>query len=203
MPFRFSFRIDLEATTVPYAPISDEIRRNRGFVDLRKQPEKAKDIAESEASPALRRLLTRVATVGSPIFTIGCDLGTHQEPTHVPKRRREVAGGYVQFASVQYDTTESEVYAAFANEIVAQVKPRAGDDHWKIDFIGKWVNFRFEDEPKGVRPTLWVWFFAAAGDPLAALQSRERLIEAIDAATALPATLKSFSLARNTRPVSE
>jgi hypothetical protein len=87
---------------------------------------------------------------------------------------------------------------AFANEIVAQVKTCTGDNHWKINFIGKWVNFQFEDEPKGVRPTLWIWFFAAAENPFAALQSHERLIEIIDAATASPATLKSFPLEGST-----
>lgn len=31
MPFRFTFRVDYEeAMTVPYAAISDDIRRNRG-----------------------------------------------------------------------------------------------------------------------------------------------------------------------------
>jgi hypothetical protein len=38
-----------------------------------------------------------------------------------------------------------------------------------------------------------IWFFAAAGNPIAALESRERLIEAIDKASALPATLESFA----------
>jgi len=67
-----------------------------------------------------------------------------------------------------------------------------GADNWKIKCVGKWVNFEFEGEPKGIRPSLWIWFFAAASDPLAAVQSRERLIEAIDEATALLATLEVF-----------
>src|SRR3977135_4103729 len=44
MPFQFSFRVDPERITVPYALITDDIRRNRGFVDLRGHPNKAKDI---------------------------------------------------------------------------------------------------------------------------------------------------------------
>src|SRR5712691_10020038 len=131
MPFRFSFRVNPTAITVPYAQITDDIRRNRGFVDLRGRPDKAKDIAEGNDSPALRSLLVRVATVGSTIFTLGCDLGAHQEPTHVPLRRREVAGGYIQFASVHYDRAESESYAAFANGIAAHVKTRVEEDNWK------------------------------------------------------------------------
>lgn|SRR5215831_3111403 len=192
MIFRFSFRVDPEGMTVPYAPITDHIRRNRGFVDLRGRPDRAKDIAEGNNSPALRNLLVRVANVGSVIFTIGCDLGAHREPTNVPVRRREVAGGYIQFASVHYDRAEPESYASFANAIGENVKASVGADNWKIKCVGKWVNFEFEGEPKGIRPSLWIWFFAAASDPLAAVQSRERLIEAIDEATALLATLEVF-----------
>jgi hypothetical protein len=95
MPFRFFFRVDPNAITVPYAPIADDIRQNRGFVvDLREHPEKARDIAEGNQSSALRHLLVRVAAAGSPIFTLGCDMGAHVESTRVPLRRREVAGGY-------------------------------------------------------------------------------------------------------------
>jgi hypothetical protein len=195
MPFRFTFRVDAKAITVPYAPITDDIRRNRGFVDLRGRPDKAKEVAEGNDSPALRQLLIRVANNGSAIFTLGCDLGTHQEPTHVPLRRREVAGGYIQFASVHYDRANPESYAAFANAIVANMKIRAGKDHWEINFVGQMVNFQFDGEPSGIHPTLMIWFFAAARDPFIARQSRERLIEAIGEATALSATLESFASA--------
>ena len=90
MPFQFSFRVDPGAITVPYAAITDDIRRNRGFVDLRGHPDKANEIVEGNDSPALRHLLVRLANVGSAILTLGCDLGAHQEPPHVPLRRREV-----------------------------------------------------------------------------------------------------------------
>lgn len=195
MAFKFTFRVDREGTTVPYPAVTDEIRRNRGFVDLRGRPDLAKEIAEGRDSVALRNLLVRVANVDSKIFTIGCDLGTHRETTHVPLRRREVAGGYIQFASVYYDGAATESYAAFANAIVAHVKKCAGEDNWKIEFVGKYVHFQFEGKPKRLCPTLWVWFFAAARDQFAAMESRERLIEAIDAAIALPAALESFSSA--------
>ena len=195
MSFQFSFRVEPEAITVPYAPITDDIRRNRGFVDVRGRPNKAGEIAEGNESPALRHLLVRVANVESAIFTLGCDSGTHQELTHVPLRRREVAGGYIQFAGAQYGQAEPESYAAFANAIVANVKPRSGKDHWEINFVGQMVNFQIEGAPKGIYPSLMIWFFAAARSPFAALQSRERLIGAIDDATALPTTLESFASA--------
>jgi len=195
MPFRFSFRVNPTAITVPYAQITDDIRHNRGFVDVRGRPDKAKDIAEGNDSPALRHLPVRVADTGSAIFTLGCELGAHQEPTHVPLQRREVAGGYIQFASIHYDHANRESYAAFANAIVANVKARAGTDHWKINFVGQMVNFQFEGEPMGIHPSLMIWFFAAARDQIAAVDSRERLIEAIDAATSLPVTIDSFASA--------
>jgi hypothetical protein len=178
---------------VPYAPIDDGVRHNRGFADLRNQPDRAKEIAEGSNSPALSNLLIRVANVSSPIFTLGCDLGSHTEPTHVPRRRREVAGGYVQIAGIQYHLTQTEAYATFANSIVAAVRARSGEDHWKIDFVGKWVNFQFEGALKGIQPSLWIWFFAAAPNPFAAVQSRERLIEAIGAVLVLPTALKPFT----------
>jgi hypothetical protein len=129
MPFQFSFRVDPGAITVPYAAITDDIRRNRGFVDLRGHPDKANEIVEGNDSPALRHLLVRLANVGSAILTLGCDLGAHQEPPHVPLRRREVGGGYIQFASVRYHHAKRESYAAFANAVMANVKPRTGKDH--------------------------------------------------------------------------
>jgi hypothetical protein len=73
MPFQFSFRVDPEAITARYALITDDIRRNRGFVDLRGHPNKAKEIAEGNDSPALRNLLVRVAIVGSAISLSGVD----------------------------------------------------------------------------------------------------------------------------------
>lgn len=195
MTFKFSFDVDPEGMTVPYAPIADEVRRNHGFVDLRKEPKKASEIAEGADSPALRNLLIQVARKGSPIFTIGCDLGTHRERTNVPARRREVAGGYIQFASIYYDKAEPQSYSAFANAIGKNVKAHVGQDHWKLDCVGKWVDFKFEGEPQGTRPSLWIWFFAASSTPFDAMQSRERLIEAIDLAVALPETLGIFTAA--------
>ena len=193
MTFKFSFEVDPVGITVPYPPVKDEIRRNQGFVDLRKEPERASEIAEAAGSRALRNLLVRVAKKGSTIFTIGCDLGAHQERTNIPTRRREVAGGYIQFASIHYDRAEPQSYSAFANAIGKNVKSRAGQDHWKLDCIGKWIDFKFEGEPQGLRPSLWIWFFAASNTPLNALQSRERLIEAIDAAVASPAVPEIFT----------
>lgn len=159
---------------------------------MRNSPAKAGEIAEAAASGALRRLLVRVASAGHPIFTLGCDLGAHQEPTSVPARRREVAGGYIQFASAKYDRTGTQSYEAFADLIGESVKSCAVGHNWKLQCIGKWVDFKFEGEPQGLQPSLWVWFFAASSNVFNALKSRERLIEAIDKAIELPKTLEPF-----------
>lgn len=86
-------------------------------------------------------------------------MGGHQEPASVPARRRMVAGGYIQFAATRYDRVEPKSYSGFANAIGKDVKTRVGRDHWKLDCIGKWVDFKFDDEPQGLRPSLWIWFF--------------------------------------------
>ena len=112
-----------------------------------------------------------------------------------PNRRtkaRQIAGGYVQFASRQYDQAKPQSYAAFANAIVAGMKLRVGKDHWEIDFVGKPVSFKFDNEPNGIYPSLMLWFFANARGPLAALQSRERLIKAIEETSTLLSAIESF-----------
>ncbi|HEY4113704.1 MAG TPA: hypothetical protein VGM17_06530, partial [Rhizomicrobium sp.] len=63
---------------------------------------------------------------------------------------------------------------------------RVGEAYWKLNCLGKWVNFKFAGEPQGLRPSLWIWFFAASDTPVRAFQARERLIKAIDAAVASP-----------------
>ena len=194
MPFEFTFKVDNEeAMTVPYAPIHDQIRRNRGFVDLRGQPVRAREIVEGRGSPALTSLLVRVADVSSPVFTLGCDLGAHTEPTSVPKKWREVAGGYVQIACIRYYSTPSDAYAAFANTLVKTLEARSGDEFWSTDIRGKWVDFKFQGEIQGVCPSLWIWFFAASNDAYSATESRERLIGAIGDTLAMPSAVEQFA----------
>jgi len=180
MPFHFEFSVDhVEAITVPYCSITDSIRRNRGFIDLRREPERAAEIEECRESHALMDFIKRAAAIDSPIFTLGCDLGVHTEPVGVSRRRREVAGGYVQISRVDYYATNTDDYAALANTIVDGLRARCASDNWRISLLGKWVNFQFEDEATGIYPSLWIWFYAAAADRAEALKSRERLISSL------------------------
>jgi hypothetical protein len=97
-------------------------------------------------------------------------------------KRRHVAGGYIQFASSNYYQAKRESYAAFAKAMVESIKQHNEINYWEIEFVGQMVNFQFAEEPRGIYPSMVVWFFAAARTPIAAEQSRERLIEAIDEA---------------------
>jgi hypothetical protein len=193
MSFKFTFRVENEANTVPYPPVKDDIRDNRGFVDLRGRPDVAREIAEGHTSPALRDLLIRVADPRSPIFTVGCDLGIHTDPTSVPLRRREVAGGYIQLVGTHYRLTPTDAYAALANAVVDAIRNLKSDDYWKIDFVGRGVRFKFEDAPEGIWPCLWIWFFGAAREVSAAIESRERLITAVSNTLVAPDAIRPFT----------
>jgi hypothetical protein len=193
MPFKYTFCVDPVGMTVPYAAIADEIRHNHGFEDLRGRPDMVGAIPEGKASPALQRLLMCFASAGSMIFTLGCELGSHQDPAHVPARKRQVAGGYVQLANGNYYRARTESYAALARAIIAHVKGCAKTDHWELNLVGQMVDFKFPGEPTGLHPSVLIWFFARARDQISAWDSRERLIEAIESAVTLPATLEAFA----------
>lgn len=180
MAFRYTFRVDSEeAMTVPYGPLYDDVRANRGFVDLRGRPDRALEIVEGIGSDALRDLLTRLARPGSSLFTLGCDLGEGTGRTSVPRHRREFAGGYIQVVSMAYDRTPPDAYAAFARTLVSQLEAGSADDRWEADIVGKWVYFNFTGEPIGQFPSLWIYFHAFAGSQTAAIESRERLVGVI------------------------
>lgn len=50
-----------EGITVPYPPLFDGIRENRGFIDARSRVELASEIAEGITSNALRNCLVKIA----------------------------------------------------------------------------------------------------------------------------------------------
>jgi hypothetical protein len=101
MGLRIKFSVDSEGTTVPYGPAYDEVRRNHGFQDLRANPSAVEKILEITNSSVLKRLLVARAQPGYPIFSLGCDLGEHEDAQE-RKGRQSVAGGYVQIAAANY-----------------------------------------------------------------------------------------------------
>jgi hypothetical protein len=185
---RTTYGVQSRAITVPYGPIYGKIRRNSGFTDLRGRPDHAANIVEGKESAALRNLLVRLAYPDSPLFSIGCDLGSHEEKRAPPKRRL-VAGGYIQLAGSDYKGTSADAYLKVAKSVEASVSTNV--DHnsgWELMFVLQPVEFRFEPTEPTLCSSLSVWFFAGSKDLTNATASRELLIEALVLALRGPAT---------------
>jgi hypothetical protein len=163
--------------TVPYGPIFDDIRRNHGFTDLRGRPDLAKEIVEGLSFPALRELLIRMARERT-YFTLGCDLGRHTEIDR-PKDQSKVSGGYLQIASTKYAEASTGHYDAFCEAFGRQLRRYVRKQRWKIDLQGTYVQFNIPGELSAKAPSIWIWFFAAAGSHDKSDKSREELLTAI------------------------
>ena len=168
------FEIDHEGMTVPYAPLFDDARRNQGFLDLRGRPDLAAMIVEGSISMALRELLVALSRPGSMFFTIGCDLGQHEEPWR-DADQRQVAGGYVQVMCAAYADQSPEHYAAIGSKIANALENKAQNHDWDLRFILKPVILNLDDFD-GLTGSLDVCFFAMARTASEADASRELLI---------------------------
>lgn len=168
-------RYGAEGTTVPYGKVFDGVRKNSGFIDIRGRPDLAATIPEGAESQALRRLLIRLAA-DKVYFSLGCDLGEHEEPES-PATRRYVAGGYIQLTSIRYREASTEQHDDFATAIEKSMRERSRGKRWRMWLEGRWVNFRLGRRTKA--PTTWVWFFALERSKLRALEERENMIEAL------------------------
>jgi hypothetical protein len=76
---------------------------------------------------------------------------------------------------------------------VDAIRNLRSEDYWKIDFVGRGVSLKFEDAPEGVWPCLWIWFFGAAREVSAAIDSRERLIAAVSNTLVAPDAVRPFT----------
>jgi hypothetical protein len=177
-----------EGVTVPYAPIFDGVRKNRGFRDARGRPDLAAEIAEGIESRALGECLVRIAKENL-YFSLGCDLGNHHEPEQ-PAPLRQIAGGYIQVTSINYASVTTDQLDTFSLAFGSKLKRLSGSHHWSIDLVGTWVNFVLPGEPAVSAPSMWIWFFAAARTPSKADASRESLIGAISETLHAPAVSK-------------
>jgi hypothetical protein len=163
-----------DGTTVPYSPIFDSIRKNRGFVDTRGHPDIAASIPEGSESAALKKLLIRIAEE-NVYFSVGCDLGMHPEP-EVKVTLRQVAGGYVQVAGMDYEQLSTADYDEFGGRIERQLRAKSQGRNWRLWLEGRFVDFKFPDRPTVNAPSMWVWFFARAKTERRAIEGREELI---------------------------
>jgi hypothetical protein len=167
-----------EGTTVPYGPIFDDIRRNYGFTDLRGRPDLAEEVFEGSSSSALRELLVRMARERS-YFSLGCDLGRHSE-NEQPQTQRQVSGGYIQVASMNYAEASTDQYDAFCEAFGKELRSHAGKQRWRIELQGRYVQFHIPGELPVKTPSMWIWFFAASRTHGKSDLSREELLAAID-----------------------
>lgn len=172
--FDWSIEMDKEGMTVPYDPISDDVRSNRGFVDTRGRPGAASKIMEGRQSSAMKGLLVRVARVGSPIFSVGCDVGFK----HVNEGRRKyyyTAGGYVQIMHSNYADRLPQDYARYGEAVANMLEDRANRNDWRLNFVLTPVQFNLDNfcEMTG---SLWIWFHSFGDSKRLAVDSRETCI---------------------------
>jgi hypothetical protein len=148
-----------EGITVPYPPLFDDVRNNHGFVDLRGRPDLATKIFEGSQSEGLRSLLVDLAKPNSAFFTVGCDLGSHEEANN-GQDARNVAGGYVQLMHCNYADRSPEDYRSLG-EIIAQLLDEVAQNHrWVLRFVLTFVSLNL-DNFSSLTPSLWIWFYAA------------------------------------------
>ena len=118
-------------------------------------------------------------------FSLGCDLGDHSEPQSIAAQR-QVAGGYIQFAAINYCNATTGQYDDFCEAMEPELRKRVLRSHWRVELVGSWVKFCFPVEPKTTSPSMSIWFFAAARTKAKAVASREALIGAMSDVLHLP-----------------
>jgi hypothetical protein len=166
---------DESAITVPYEPFSDDLRNNRGFVDLRGRPELAAEIAEGSGSPALKRLLMQLAQPDSKLFSVGCDLGTRD---NVEGYLQHAAGGYIQVMHKNYAPLSPDAYLRYAEAMEEALMEAAAGYDWFTSLVATFVQFDLDDY-REITGSLVIHFDAGSTTPPDALQSREVLIDAL------------------------
>lgn len=166
-----------EGITVPYPSVFDNVRKNHGFVDLRGRPDLAASIKESAQSKALQGILIKLAQKNAPFFTLGCDLGVHEEEGR-DLSSCHIAGGYLQIMDRDYSDRLPNDYLTLAYAITQELEDKAAAYNWIIRFVHKSVMFNLDDF-SNIASSLWIWFYAAAATPKHAIELREILIHSL------------------------
>ena len=165
--------------TAPYPPNFEKGRTNRGFSDLRGRPDLAAKVAEAENSPALRALLIALADKDSPFFSLGCDVGEHEEPMD-DGTKTPVAGGYIDIICADYDSRGDDEYRRLADAIEESMSPDAQGYSWAINFGIKPCCFQV-DGYKGddVVVALCIGFYSAGSTAAEARANREVMLDSL------------------------
>lgn len=161
-----------DGITVPYGPIFDETHNNHGFRDLRGRPDLALGVAEGSQSPALQALLIDFAQPNSKFFSLGCDLGNHED--FEDDEYRYTAGGYIQIVAERYLDLSPDDYFNYCQEVADSMEEPARQYNWTLRFVHWPVDFKLENAD--IISSVCVWFFAGSSTPEGALRSREVLI---------------------------
>lgn len=170
---KVDFEAEEDGTTVPYGPLFDDIRKNYGFIDLRGRPDLAQTIPEGMQSAALWALLVDLSQPTSSLFSLGCDLGSHEEPFGLDVSY--VAGGYIQIVTAQYLRTSADEYLEYAYHISDSLEAGSESHDWQVRFVLKFVSLKL-DENDEIVPSVWIWFYARAQTLEGATKSREVLV---------------------------
>lgn len=165
--------------TVPYDQSFEGVRRNFGFVDLRGRPDLVARVPEAAESNSLRALLVSLSAPDAAVFTLGCDLGARDDGVETPNRY--TAGGYVQVMRAAFADTTGDDYLDMARAVSAHLEAPSEGHDWQVTHVYASVDFRL-GRHFGIVPSLEIWFDARADGPAKALQSREKLIAALDTA---------------------
>ena len=164
------FEHDEVAITVPYKAVSDEVRQNRGFVDLRGRPDLAATISEGLNCASLQRFLIDLARPDSCAFSVGCDVGEHRE------HDAYVSGGYVQLVSERYAKLSPDDYLEYARRIAELIEHESAQSSWRLLFVHQFIVFKL-DVSVDLISSLAIWFYGLANTQIEADISRGKLIE--------------------------
>ena len=140
--------------TVPYGAIFDGVRKN--FLALpmcRGAARCGRSNHRGRRMKALHDLLVCIA--GKDVyFSLGCHLGCHPEPEFAAAQR-QVAGGYIQFAAINYSNATTAQYDGLCKAMMPELRKRVGSCHWRIEIVGTWVEFCLPNEPTTTSPSMW------------------------------------------------
>ena len=170
---RWNVETETEGVTIPYGPMFEGVRMNRGFVDTRGRPDLAERISECTQSSEMKNLLVRVAQPGSDIFSVGCDLGNKNIAEEgLPAY---TAGGYIHLMSKGYACQAPDDYVRYA-EAVAELMEEGSNDHeWYLDLLLTLVQFNL-DEYNDIAASILIWFHAFGDTESEAGLEREECI---------------------------
>jgi hypothetical protein len=92
---------------------------------------------------------------------------------------RQVAGGYIQLVGIGYAGLSTSHYDEFGLRIERGLRARSQGKSWRLWLEGRYVDFKFENEPAVQAPSMWIWFFARSKTEDRARHDREGLIDSL------------------------